>query len=461
MQLVDPPAETRLFHEIPGPRQIPWLGNALSFVRKDRLEWLAGLSAEHGHLIRMKLFNEPILLVQEADWLQYILQSHYKDFTKQGRVIEKGKAVLGNGLFTSEGEFWRKQRRLAQPAFYKRRLEGLALTMVECIEAMLKEWEQYAASGKVVDIGNEMMRLTLHVVTQSMFGGSLTEEEYMAFADTFPALLRETNRRILNPFPFMDHVRPGRAAQYRRNIERLDAMIYRMIEERRASGEDGDDLLGMLMAARDEDSGEGMSEQQLRDEVMTIFIAGHETTAQALCWALLMLHRHPEIQTKLQSEAVQVLGERSPTMEDFMAMPYGLKVFKETLRLYPPVAIFVRRALKSFEMSGYKVPAGTGFIIPPYMMHRDPRFWDDPKRFDPERFTPEREKERPKFVYFPFGGGPRICIGTKFAMMEAVLALGMMLRRFRVEPVDPDNVEMDLTMTLRPRGGLPARIKIR
>jgi cytochrome P450 len=291
-----------------------------------------------------------------------------------------------------------------------------------------------------------------------MFSASLSEKEFDAFADSFPPVLRETNRRILNPIWFLNHFLVKDSLEYERNIERLDAILFRMIEARKSSGKEYDDLLGMLMAARDEESGAGMSEKQLRDEVMTIFIAGHETTAQALCWALFLLDRRRDIRDQLEAEASGVLVDRLPTARDFMEMPYALKVFKETLRLYPPVALYVRCAIRPFDMAGYAIPAYTRFLIPPYMMHRDPAYWEQPDRFDPERFTPEAEKQRPKFVYFPFGGGPRICIGNKFAMMEAVFALAMIAQRFRVEPVAPEKVRVDFTLTLRPKGGLPARI---
>ena len=316
-----PSTQAKPFSEIPGPSQIPFFGNLLSFARESRLDWIAGLRERYGDYVRLKLFEENVVLIHYPDWVKYVLQSNYKDFAKMGKAIEKGREVLGNGLFTSEGEFWRKQRRLAQPAFYKRKLELLALTMVECIEDMLKDWEAYAESGEVVDIAQEMMRLTLNVVTRSLFSSTMSQEEFDLFSRLFPQMLKETNRRIINPFPFLNKIPVQTSMDYEKNLEKIDAILFRMIREREESGKEYDDLLGMLMAARDEDSGQGMSEKQLRDEVMTIFIAGHETTAQALTWGLLELYRQGDIRTKVEQEAQTVLGDRSPTMMDFMALP--------------------------------------------------------------------------------------------------------------------------------------------
>ncbi len=453
------PFQLRAFRDMPGPAQAPWLGNAFSFARENRLEWLTGLSPQYGQLVRLKFFGKRIVLVQDPEWIRYILQTHYKDFTKQSWALDKVRVVLGNGLFTSEGEFWRKQRKLAQPAFYKQRLEGIGRIMIDCIAAMLGEWEQVSREGRSIDLAQAMMQLTLNVVTRSMFSTSLSEAEFDTFARIFPSLLRETNRRIIYPYGFLHRLPDKDALEYARNVKRLDAIICRIIDERKRSREEYDDLLGMLMSARDEQSGRGMSNEQLRDEVMTLFIAGHETTAQALCWALYQLDRRPEIRDNLEAEAHRVLGDRLPTARDFPALPYALKVIQETLRLYPPVALFVRCNLQPFAMAGYHIPADTRMLLPPYLLHRDPGFWAQPDRFDPERFTPEAEKQRPKFVYFPFGGGPRICIGKNFALMEAVLALAMIARQFRVEAVAPEKVSVDFTLTLRPKGGLPVRIK--
>ena len=453
-----PPLTAKPYDSIPGPKQIPWLGNSLSFARSDRLDWIFGLQKQYGRIVRMRLFSEQVIMIMDPDCLKHILQTNYKDFSKRSMVIEKGKAVLGEGLFTNEGESWRKQRKLAQPAFYKQRLASFAKTMVDCVDDMLLDWEKVEKNQQEVDISTEMMRLTLESVTRTMFSSSISEEEMASFAKTFPAILRETNRRVLNPIQLFDHIPTKGSREYKQNITRLDNIIFRMIKERRTSGEEFDDLLGMLMAARDEESNTGMSEKQLRDEVMTIFIAGHETTAKALTWSFYFLNQHPEVLQTLQQEVKQVLGNRRPTAEDFFRLPYTLQVFKESMRLLPPIPLFVRSTEKDCELMGYQIPPNIRIMIPPYLMHRDPEFWEDPESFDPSRFTPEAEKARHKFTYFPFSGGPRVCIGNNFAMMEAVLTLARVAQRFKVQPVAPEKVEVDFTLTLSPKGGLPSRI---
>ncbi|MEL6864239.1 MAG: cytochrome P450 [Bacteroidota bacterium] len=446
------------FEDIPGPSQLPILGNALSFASKNRLQWMAGLSAQYGRLIRLRFLNKRVILLQDPQWIQYVLQKNYKNFSKKGRSLDKGRVILGNGLFTNEGESWRKQRKLAQPAFYKQKLEGIAQIMIDCIQEMLDNWALEAAANRPIDLAKEMMRLTLNVVTKAMFSSSLSKAEFELFAQTFPDILKETNRRILNPLTDLNIPTSKVSLHYERMIKDLDAIIYRMIEDRRQRKQPYNDLLGMLMSAVEEDGNTRMSEKQLRDEVMTIFLAGHETTAQALCWAFYLLHQHPAIQQQLDTEINAVLGQDPPTAADYRRLPYTIKVIKETLRLYPPVALYLRCTIQPFEMAGYHIPSETRFIIPPYMLHRDPAYWEQADRFDPERFSAEREKQRPKFVYFPFGGGPRICIGNNFAMMEAVFALSMIFQKFQVKLIAPEKVAIDYTLTLRPKNGMPAKL---
>lgn len=449
------------FHTIPGPKQWPLLGNTLAFMQKNPLEWLGELSEEYGRLVRFKAFNKEVVLVSDPEWLRYILQTNYKNFSKEGRAIEKGKVVLGNGLFTSEGEFWRKQRKLAQPAFYKQKLANIAEIMIDCITNMLAEWEVYADNKQVFDLSEEMTKLTLNVVTQSMFSASLSAEEFTTIQEVFPAILRETNRRIVSPSGFLHWLPQKESRSYHKNIKQLDDILFRIIETRKQSNEEYQDLLGLLMTATFEASEEGMSEKQLRDEIVTMFIAGHETTAQALSWTFYLLYKHSDVQTTMLEEVQQVLGGNRATAADFAQLPYTLKVFKETLRMYPPVAFYLRSTIQPFDWGDYHIPANTKFVIPPYLMHYDEQYWDNPQQFDPERFTKEAEKSRPKFVYFPFGGGPRICIGNNFAMMEAVFAIAMISQKFQIALAPPQAIAVDFTLTLRPKGGIPIQIQAR
>ncbi|HUQ83213.1 MAG TPA: cytochrome P450, partial [Gemmatimonadaceae bacterium] len=402
----------------PGPRRrVPAL-NALTMGR-DPLAFLAGLRDEYGDIARVPLGAETLYLFSHPDLVRDVLVTNHRNFHK-GRGLERAKMLLGDGLLTSEGDFHLRQRRLAQPAFHRQRIAAYGATMAKHAVARRDRWRD----GLTIDAHEEMMALTLAIVGKTLFDADVeheAEEIGAALATTFESF----NFGFFLPFGALLEKLPLPATlRFRKARARLDATIYRIIEERRRSGADRGDLLSMLLLAQDtEGDGTGMTDLQLRDEAMTIFLAGHETTANALTWTWYLLSQHPHVEARLHAEIDAALGGRAPTADDLPALPYTRMVLAESMRLYPPAWIVGRRAMRPFEASGYTIPARSIVLACQYVMHRDPRWFPDPERFDPQRFAPERQAERPKFAYFPFGGGPRVCIGEQFAWMEGIILL--------------------------------------
>ena len=355
---------------------------------------------------------------------------------------------------TNEGASWLKQRRLMQPAFHRKRIAHFGETMTDETQKLLAAWQAEASRGKPLDVSREMMRLTLAIVSRTMFGATVAQEaEQLGPAVT--ELQEETHRRqfVLVDLPeWVPLPKLRRAKEARQAIERV---VTGIIESRRRSdASEHDDLLSMLMNAKDADTGEPMGDAQLRDEVRTIFLAGHETTSNALTWTWYLLARNPDAATKLRAELDRVLGGRLPTTDDIPQLPYTKMVVEESMRLLPPVWALSREAIADDEVGGCRIPSGGTVVLSQFITHRHPDFWEEPESFDPERFTPERVKQRHRFTYFPFGGGPRICIGTNFAMLEAQLLLATIAQRYELDLVPGHPVELEPLVTLRPKYGV-------
>jgi cytochrome P450 len=375
----------------------------------------------------------------------------------KGEGLQRAKRLLGEGLLTSEGEFHLRQRRLAQPAFHRQRIAGYAATMVEYTARACDQWRV----GETRDVAREVMRLTLAIAGKTLFDADVegeADEIGKALTTTF-----ELFNSLTLPFAqLLERLPLPATRRFQKARERLDSTIYRIINERRASGEDRGDLLSMLIAARDEEGdGSGMTDEQLRDEAMTIFLAGHETTANALTWTWYLLSQHPEIEARFHAEVGGVLKGELPTAEDYPRLRYTEMVFAEAMRLYPPAWIIGRRALGDYQIDGYTIPARSILLLSQYVTHHDERFFPDPFRFDPERWTPEARESRPKFSYFPFGGGPRLCIGESFAWMEGALVLATIAQRFRMRLTPGHPVEMQPLVTLRPKHGMRMALEAR
>jgi cytochrome P450 len=375
--------------------------------------------------------------------------------------MKAAREVFGNGLFTNDGESWLHQRRLMQPSFHHKRLEGFGALMTNSTLAMLERWERINQNDTPLDISVEMTRLTLRVAGQALFSLDLANEVDTVgrtFANILPLINSYTNL----PFPPL-WVPTPRNHHLLAGLKTLDNIVYSMINERRKQPVDPDapDLLWMLLSARDEETGEGMSDQQLRDEVLTLLLGGYETTAATLSWSWYLLSQYSEVEERLHAELDTVLAGRPPTVKDLDVLPYNRMVIQEAMRLYPPAFGFTRFAIGPDEVGGYTIPANSVIFLSDYCTHRHPAFWEKPEVFDPERFTPERSASRPRFAYFPFGGGPRQCIGNAFAMMEAQLVLATVAQRITLRLVPGHSVEPQVQLTMRPRYGLPMTLQPR
>lgn len=392
----------------------------------------------------------PVKMYQFADpdMIHEVLVEKVDKFQK-GAVMKRGLVpFIGNGLVTSDGDFWRRQRKLAQPAFHARRIESYAGTMVKHTLKMLEGWRD----GGTIRIDREMMKLTLGIACKTLFDTDVSGDAERV-AVLLAGVLDITNERFSAVVNLPEWMPTPKRARTAKLIAELDAIIQRFIDERRKTNEDRGDLLSMLMLAEDE-NGEHMSDKQLRDEVMTLFFAGHETTANTLTWAWYLLSQHADARAKLWAEVDGGLAGRVPTLADLSNLPYSDQVVKEALRLYPPAPGMNREPIEDVTIGGYDVPKGVQLSLSIYAMHRSSRYFANPEQFDPERFSPEREKQIPRYAYLPFGGGPRVCIGNMFAMMEARLVLATVAACYDLALLPEPQVVPEQLVTIRPRYGI-------
>jgi cytochrome P450 len=394
-------------------------------------------------------------LLSHPDLIETVLVTNHRNFVKHRFFWRHVTAIFGNGLLTSHGARWVQQRKLIQPAFHRDRINGYGAVMVECTERMLDTWRD----GQTRDLHADMMRVTMEIVVRTLFGGDVNEEDAVAVSDAFNVTIEQIAVRFRRPFKIPDWVPLPENRRFNRAIRELDRLIYGFIRERRASP-GGNDVLSTLVAARDE-SGEAMSDEQIRDEAITLFLAGHETTALALSWTWYLLSQHPETLAKLQEELDAVLEGRPPAAEDVPRLEYTNRVVLESMRLYPPAYGFGREAVEDCEIGGYHVPKGSTVHMFPWIVHRDERWYPDPLRFDPDRWKNDFAKTLPAFAYLPFGGGPRRCIGNSFAMMEAVLLVAAIAQRFTLTLAEGHVVEPFASITLRPKYGMKMRLNAR
>ncbi len=437
----------------PGPRGRLLLGN-MHHIQRHPLEFYSLLRRQYGDVVRFRTIGPFFaFLLSHPDDVEYVLRKNAKNYPKEEFVNAKLKLLLGEGLLTSEGGFWLRQRRLAQPAFHRQRLAALATLMTEATEAVLARWEPYTQSARPLDVADEMVHLTLEIVGRALLGVDLSKEAEM-LSRAFEVALEHVNYRSTHMLALPERIPTPRNRRFLRACRKLDEAVYRLITKRRQSGEDSGDLLSTLLSARDKKTGEGMSDKQLRDEIVTIQIAGYETTADALSWAWYLLGTHPEAEAKLHAELAAVLAGRVPTVEDLPQLPYTRMVLQETMRLYPPAWGLLRQAREDDEIRGYRIPRQARIVISQYVVHHHPGVWEEPERFEPERFAPEHIIDHLPFAYFPFGGGQRMCIGNNFATMEAQLVLAMVAQRYRLQLLSGHPVEPEPLITLRPRRGV-------
>ncbi len=432
----------------PGPKR-SYPGSLLLQFRRDPLGQLQKIAREFGDIVYLRLGRENVFLINHPDLIREVLVTHHQNFTK-GRGLERIKKFLGEGLLTSEGETHLRQRRLMQPAFHHRRIAAFGEIMTAHASRTRDGWQD----GATIDLAGEMMRLTLGIVGQTLFGANVAADA--AAVESALATMMKSFPLMMLPFAdFIEKLPLPAVRRMKAAHADLDAIIYRLIDQRRSSGQDHGDLLSMLIAAQDEeDGGAGMTDQQVRDESMTIFLAGHETTANALNWTWYVLAGHPAVEARLHAELDEVLQGRLPSMADLPALRFTENVVRESMRLYPPAWMVGRRAVADFPMAGYTVPARSIVLMSQYVMHRDARYFPEPDQFAPDRWTPEFKAALPKYAYFPFGGGPRQCIGEGFAWMEAVLLLATLAQHWKLRLVPGHPVVPQPMVTLRPKHGL-------
>ncbi|HLX45637.1 MAG TPA: cytochrome P450 [Bryobacteraceae bacterium] len=424
----------------------PLLG-VLPEFRKNAPQFLQKVARAHGDLVHFRLGPQNAYVISNPEWIKDILITNQTNFTKS-RMLERAKVLLGEGLLTSEAEFHKRQRRLVQPAFHRDRLIGYGAAMAECAAQCRDRW----SAGERFDVSREMNRLTLAIVARTLFSADVSSE-----ADEIGSALTEVLglfEMVLMPFSeWIEKLPLPSVRRFEKARARLDQTIYRMIAERRASGEDKGDLLSMLLLAQDEDAST-MTDKQVRDEALTLFLAGHETTANALTWTWYLLSQNPEAEARFHAEIDRVLGARLPTFDDLAQLKYVEMVFAESMRLFPPAWGIGRRPLQAYRIGDYEIPARTVMLMSPYVVHRDPRWYPEPEKFDPDRFLPENAAGRPKFSYFPFGGGARVCIGERFAWMEGVLLLATLGAKWKLRLVPGHRVETRALITLRAKYGM-------
>lgn len=438
---------------LPGPKGTRVMG-VMSEFNRDALGFIERLQRDYGDIVWSRFLYVPALFLYHPNEIEYVLATNAKNFVKAMTLRSNFfQRLVGNGLLTSEGEEWKRQRRLTSPAFHRHRIANYGDTMVSFTRRLTSSW----SDGETRDMHRDMMRLTLEIVVRCLFNADVSNDVDHV-GETLKELVKPfasqaTLKWILNNrLPTPQHLR------FHRFAKKIDKVVYRIIAERRAQGDDAGDLLSMMLKARDED-GSQMSDQQLRDEVMTLFLAGHETTALVLAWAWYLLGSNPEAEKKFHAELDEIIGDREPTFDDLPRLKYTEQIAKEVMRLYPPAYGLGREAIADCEIGGYRVPAGTQVFVFQWVTQRDPRFFDEPLAFKPDRWTEEFEAQLPKYAYFPFGGGPRACVGASFAMMEMILILATIGQRFRLELVPDHRVEVYPAMSLRPKHGVSVTVR--
>jgi cytochrome P450 len=438
--------------EIPRPGGLPLFG-ALPKVRRDPLPTLVEAARRHGDLVCLGgMGSQKVYLASHPDDVEHVFKTNPANYCK-GASFQLQKPLAGEGLSLSEGDFWRSQRGLPEPAFHVPRLAALAGAITGGTEAAIEGWGVRARRGEAFDVEREMTRLSLNLAARTLFGseGKERAEAVRRSASTAFGILDDRAGSLAVPPAWL----PTPAnLRFQRAVGALDKGVYEVIRDRRRKGEEGDDVLSLLLGVRDAGTGAPLPDRQVRDQVVTLLIAGHESTAISLTWCFYLLSRHPAIERRLHLELDEAVGDRLPGFQDLRRLPYLSMFVKEALRLYPPFWMLTRTPIEDDRIGGHRVPAGSVLLFSPYVTHRHAAFWPNPEAVDPERFTPERSAERPRFAYFPFGGGPRQGIGMRLAEFQIQLVLAAIARRFSLHLVPGRRVEPEAARSLRPRGGL-------
>ncbi len=433
----------------PHPHKQHWLFGNLLYFTKGKVDYIFESKKEVGDFFTIKNPIRDVVVLTNPEWIKYVLVDNNKNYTKSF-AYEPIKLLLGNGLLTSEGEFWKRQRRLIQPAFYKESINAMSVVMLEESQLMLRKWQQKVVQNPTVNVSQDFYAFALNIVTKSLFvtDTDIDIQRINTLVTRAQTVASERIQRPLSPPIWMPTLRNIRDKKI---LDELDSIIYGIITQRRKSGIIKHDLLDLLIHAKDEDTGEYMDDSQLRDEVITLFMAGHETTAVALTWISVLLARHPHIQDKVIEELCEVLPNgKMPDYYDVRQMQYLRCVVDEAMRIYPPAWVVGRKTIHEDTIKGFHIPPNTNVVMPIIAVHRDPDIWEKPMDFVPERFFPENIKDKHKYAYFPFGGGPRLCIGNNFSYMSMYMLLAILLPKFRFYLPKDYREELNPLITLRP-----------
>ncbi len=434
------PASKNRSGTAPGPRD----KDSLRELRRNPLQFFLNLSREYGDVAQFRAGFWPAYLVNHPDYIQHVLRDSNRVYSKDTFAYTMTTAVFGeSSLFISEGAFWQRIRRLSQPAFHRERIDAIGTLVTDLTLKRLAGWADRVKSKQPINVEEEMMELTLDIVGRALFSVDFNEQ-----ARDIVQAITTVNISMKPGFPKLHNERLHAA------LARLDEAVYAIVQARRVNNTDHGDLLSMLMLAQDAETGESLTDSQIRDQIITMIIPAEETTSTALAWTWYLLGQNPHVEAKLREEISSVLGKRTATVADFPKLPYTRMVFEEAMRFYPPIWIMSRKATQDDEIGGFRIPANAFVALSPYAMHRHPDFWQNPDVFDPEHFSPEQSASRPRYAYYPFGGGPRGCIGEAFAMTESLLILASVMQHYRLPLVEGHIVEPDPVYTLRPSNGV-------
>jgi cytochrome P450 len=450
---------TTLRHKtIPGPRSLNPLKATLAF-RRQPLHFLTELHDHYGDIAQFRLAIWPTVFINHPDYIKHVLQDNHRNYNKDAPYFQISRPVAGNGLVTVVGgNDWLRQRRLVQPAFHHQRIAALGTLITDATNVMLQQWDTYARERQVFDVVEEMSSVTLQIVSKSLFNVDVSAKTN-SFRQAFSQVLAFLISYMSMPFPPLFIPTPGNR-RFRSAIETMDTIAYEIIRNRRKLQEDVGDFLSILLNAVDE-NGQGMDDKLLRDEIITLLLAGHETSANVLAWTWYSLTQHPEIEERLHAELDQILVGRIPTVEDLPQLSYTRMVLEEAMRLYPPAWLLMRRAIQDDEIGGYCIPANSTLLWSTYFSHRHPDFWEKPEQFYPDHFSEELSAKRSRHAFIPFGNGPRICPGNVFAMTEMQLILATIAQQYRVSLASGYRVELEPLMTIRPKNGVLVSIEHR
>jgi cytochrome P450 len=448
-EVTEAPATTKRL--APGPRGNFLMGNLAAFA-DDPIQMLLDVQRDYGDVARERLGPYLVHTVTHPDGVRHVLQGNYKNYSR-GKFYENFKLFFGVGLLTTDGEYWLRHRRMAQPLFHRNVVEGCTDTATEAVSQMLDRWQDVSERGESIELVAEMMRVSLGILGRVVFNTDLSRYSHVISPSVLVGLKTMMPQGNLNDF--VPHWVP---TPYTRRLARAQRSLREVMQEvivEHAVGGDGTiDLITLLQSARDEETGQPLTDEELHDEVMTIFMAGHETSGNGMAWTLYAIDQHPEVRTRLEAEVDEVLGDRAPTIDDLPRLVYTRMVVDESLRLYPPIWGFTRDPIADDEIDGFHIPAGSTIFLSPYATHRHPAVWENPEAFDPERFAPGRADSYPPFAYFPFGGGSRKCIGFHIALLQMQLATAMVAQRFRVKTVPGHPVKYGRMVALRPEHGI-------